>query len=210
VKENTMVIAISNPTVPPRVSFSTLARLMGPITPAKQMSLLRDHKYPTDGPKRSYQNAREQLVRHLVSGAALAPNAVGLRPYETNVLELAVAQGVAAPAGCRCRRPSPSRPSWQFHGVEISMFPDVLLTGPRGTGAMKFHLSQETLPKGVGAAMAALLHHYQAGVMNDASAIPMYSIVLEPRQGVTYSASGNQTRLLQNVDGLPCHHGTLA
>ena len=47
-------------TTNPRITVSTLARAMGPITLSSLATLLRGHKYNSAGPRRSYQAARRQ------------------------------------------------------------------------------------------------------------------------------------------------------
>jgi len=181
----------------PTVTFSTLAKLMGPSTPVGQASLLRGHKYPTDGPRRSYQNAQQQLVDHLTLQQPFNPHA-GLRPHEREVV-LALSQlGVPVPNGAACTKPSKRIPHWGFAGVDISAFPDVDLTSPSGLGAMKVHFGKDALPRGVGPAMAALLHHYKSHVLQQANVLPRHCLIYEARTGALHTC-GSPTRLLINV-----------
>lgn len=169
---------------------------MGPCTPTKFATLLKGHKYPTDGPKRSYQNARAQVIEHLVSQTPLAPNA--LRDHEREALTAFAATGYQLPAGVTATRPNTRQPHWSFHGVDISVFPDVELQSVGGTGALKVHFNKDPLPRGVGAAMAALIHHHQVTILGHNQTLPRHCIVYEARSGALYSC-GSTTRLLTSV-----------
>jgi hypothetical protein len=181
----------------PTVSFGTLAKIMGPTTPAGQAALLRGHKYPTDGPKRSYQNARNQLIEHLVAQRPFDPTA-SLRPHEREAVLALLQNGVPIPTQVRCSRPSTSAPHWTFCGVNISVFPDVELTGPNGHGALKVYFGKDPLARGVGASMAALLHHYKSQVLGQQNVTARHCLVYEARTG-SVRACGNSTRLLSNA-----------
>lgn len=183
----------------PKISFSTLAKLMGPTTPVALRNKLRDHKYPSDGPKRSYQNALRQAVGHIVDGATLDPEAANLRSWEQEAVGALAAMAISPPAGTRPSRPNPNAPDWQIGGVFISMYPDVELTGVNGVGAMKFHFTKERLARGVGTTMAALLWHYRSQVLRVANVNPAYCAVYEPRVGATYVPGRNPAAQVQNA-----------
>lgn len=183
----------------PRVSFSTLARLMGPSTPVRLTSLLRAHKYPTDGPRRSYQNAQKQVVSYAVNGNSFAPNASNLRDYERDVVLLLAQNGLPLPAGAKATRPSPKAPYWQFSGVRISFFPDVNLVRNLSAGALKVYFGKEPLPRGAGSSMAGLLAHYCRNVVGDGSTNVELCLVYEARTGKLYSPS-RSSRLLASVE----------
>jgi len=187
---------MSPKTATPTVSFSTLAKLMGPCTPVKQASLIRAHKYPTDGPKRSYQNARSQVIDHLVNQAPLNPGA--LREHERDAVQAFIASGYALPPGVAASRPTTRSPHWNFSGVDISVFPDVDLSSAAGLGALKVHFNKEALPRGVGPSMAALLHAYKTSVLGQ-TVSPRHCIIYEARTGALHACGGATSRLLSNV-----------
>lgn len=186
----------------PTVSFSTLAKIMGPGTPVTQATLVRGHKYPTDGPKRGYQNARNQFIEHAVSGVAFHPHA-GLRKHEQEAVLAMDQLGVPIPHGVTCARPATRGPHWNFSGVNISVFPDVDMTGANGLGAFKVHFGKDALARGVGSAMAALIHHYKTNVLGQQNVLPRHCLVYEARTGALHSC-GSPTRLLSNVQAA-CH-----
>jgi hypothetical protein len=191
-------LAAANRTVSqPTVSFSTLARLLGPSTPVKQSSLLRGHKYPSDGPKRSYQNAQKQLVDYLVNGSPINTAAMNLRGHERDALAQLNPAGVL-PNGVTASRPNAHAPAWQLHNVTISMYPDVELAGPSGVGALKAYFGKDPLARGVGASMAALLHFYKSHQLALPNVSPTYCMVLEVRTGALYTSS-NPSTLMKNV-----------
>jgi hypothetical protein len=181
----------------PTVTFGTLAKLMGPSTPVAQASLLRGHKYPTDGPKRSYQNARNQLIDHLVSQEPFMPHA-SLRPHEREVIAAMHVLGVPVPTGVTCARPTTLAPSWNFGGVNVSVFPEVELSSAAGLGALKVHFGKDALARGVGSSMAALLHHYKTQVLGQTDVLPRHCLVYEARTGALHTC-GSPARLITNV-----------
>jgi hypothetical protein len=185
--------AIAHPTV----SFSTLAKLMSPSTPVKQASLLRDHKYPAPGPKFSYRNAREQLIAHAVHGTPFSP-LLKLRPHELDAIRVMMKTAVPVPGGMTCFVPPANAPRWTFHGVDISVFPDVDLSGPTGLGALKAYFPKERLARGVGPTMAALLFHYKTQVLGQKNVSPRHCVIYEVRTGSLHACT-NPTKLLPNA-----------
>lgn len=182
----------------PRVSFSTLAKIMGAATPIAQARLLRGHKYPTDGPKRSYQGVRNQMVGYAVDGRPIDPNA-NLRPHERDAVIAMSQHPVRIPKGMTCTRPSTRAPYWRFCGVDISVFPDVDMTGQIGIGGLKGYFAQDPLGHGVGTCMAALLCHYKGTVLGQTQVQSRYCLVYEARTGDVHSAS-NSTRVLRTAE----------
>lgn len=173
-------------TAPPSVSFSTLAKVMGPLSPVALASRLRAHKYPTDGPKRSYQNALRQAVEHFVNGTSLNPLAANLRSHEQDAVAALAAMSIALPRGAIATRAPHNAPRWKLAGVSVSVVPDAVLTSGSDVGAIKLSLSKEPLPRGVGTAMAALLWHYQSVELGIPNVKPSLCIVYEPRASATY------------------------
>jgi len=184
----------------PTVTFSTLAKLMGSTTSSNLLTLLRGHKYPEDGPKRSYQNAQRQVIDHFVYGTPINPTGSALRAHETEALTAFTNNGLCLPASCTARRPSTGSPKWQFHGVEISVFPDVLVqsSGSVILGGIKVNFNKDSLARGVGPSMAALLHHYLANVLSMPLIASRSCFIYEARSGAVHSC-GSPTRLLASA-----------
>ncbi|MEM7157079.1 MAG: hypothetical protein AAF799_29775 [Myxococcota bacterium] len=177
----------------PRLTFSSLAKLMAPHTPMAQQTILTGHKYPRSGPMLGYVNALHHLVGLLKNGK---PGGRALRPHEQAVVNAFKAQPFKLPKGVKVlkQRPNAKQKYWHYHGVDISVFPDVLLDGPKGKGALKLYPNQEPLARGVGKTMATLLHHYMTSVNPAGQAHPSYCLVYEIRKGKFHRAgTGNAT-----------------
>lgn len=164
----------------PTVSLSTLARSIGPLSPAALTRLLAGHKHHSPGPRRSYQQAREQVICLLTDGTAVTPDAP-LRTHEREAVAAVARTRLPLPSRSRALRANARLPHWIIGGVRISMQPDVELDGSNGTGAAKIILTKERLAHGVGATMAALLWHYRRNVLGIESTRRDHCIVYEPR-----------------------------
>lgn len=164
----------------PTISLSTLARTMGPLSPATLTRLLSGHKHHAMGPRRSYQQAREQAIARLTDGTEFHLDAP-LRSHEREAIQAMARARLAIPARSRALRANARVPHWLIGGVRISMQPDIELDGAKGTGAAKIILTKERLPRGVGAAMASLLWHYRKNVLGIESTRRDHCIVFEPR-----------------------------
>lgn len=164
----------------PTITLSTLARAMGPLSPATLTRLLAGHKHHAIGPRRSYQKAREQAISLLTDGTALTLDAP-LRTHEREAIAAMARARLALPSRSRALRANARLPHWIIGGVRVSMQPDVELDGARGTGAAKIVLTKERLPRGVGNAMASLLWHYRRNVLGIESTRRDHCIVFEPR-----------------------------
>jgi len=163
----------------PTISLSTLAKAMGPLSPPALARLLSGHKYGFSGPRRSYQQAREQAISLLTDGTPPDVEAP-LRGYERDAVK-AIARGLRLPEHARAIRMRRKLPYWEIGGVRISMEPDVELDGENATGAAKVILTKEPLARGVGSAMAALMWHYRKNVLNVPMTDRAHCIVFEPR-----------------------------
>ena len=183
---------------PPRVSFSTLAKLMGPSTPVKVAGLLREHKYPSHGPKLSYRTARQQLIDLAVSQVPLNPLAP-TRKHEREAINAMLQYGVPLPNGFTCSVPRAHAPHWSFHGVEIAVFPELDLTSASGSGAFKAYFAKDKLARGVGSTMATLIHYYKTRILGQPNVRPQQCILWEVRSGAQFSA-GNSSKLLANAE----------
>ena len=164
----------------PSISFSTLARACGAITPSDLVTLLRGHKLRTTGAARGYQAARVQAIDFLVEGIPFAPEKV-TRPHEREVIARMARSRPRLPRWARAVRPSTRGPAWMLGGVRVSMFPDVVIDGGRSNGAAKLSFTKEPLAPGVGSAMASLLYHWRANVLRLPKTAKSHCLVFEPR-----------------------------
>jgi hypothetical protein len=164
----------------PRITLSTLARAMGPISPAALARLLRGHKLRSEGPRRSYQLACRQAVELFTDGTPLNSDAP-LRTHERDAVRAMQRMRLRIPAWLRAVRPTTRLPPLEIGGVSISIRPDVELEGLRESGAAKFAFTKAPLPRGVGSTMAALLWHHRRNVLGIASTRPGRCMVYEPR-----------------------------
>lgn len=164
----------------PTVTFSTLAKAMGPIRPTALARLLHGHKYPTQGPRRAYQVARKQAVDLLVDKSPLDPEAP-LRAYERDAVRALSRVRLYVPEWLRATRPSTRPEIWPLHGVRISMHPDVDLSGNVESGAVKFSFTKAPLAPHVGSAMASLLWYWRSRIVGVKTTLPAHCIVYEPR-----------------------------
>lgn len=177
----------------PTVSFSTLARVMGPSTPAELVNLLRGHKQRALGPRLSYRRALKQGIDFLVDG----------RPFDADEpLRAHEREAVGALIGCPPRLPLSTiavRPTerrmWDVGGVRVTVNPDILIHSRVDHGAAKFVFTKKPLPRGVGTLMASLLWYYLDRVARVDSARPGYCLVYEPRWARTYLSRERRDRL---------------
>lgn len=169
----------------PRLTFSALADVMSPHTPAGMRSIVRDSKYPRRGPILSYTNATRHMVGMLVDGR---PPSIELRDYEREVVEAFDRERLKLLRGCEIWRSNTRDRAWVHCGVEISMFAEVSVLSAKGNGCVKLHCAKEPLAKGVGKAMASLMAHYRTTVLSDQDTNPAYCLVYEVRTGKVHKA----------------------
>lgn len=169
----------------PRLTFSALSKLLAPHTPQGMMSILRDSKYPRTGPMLSYTNAEKHVVS-LLTGSG-SQNSI-LRPHEQDAVSIFIGNSFHLPTGVVAKRNNSHAAQWPFAGVEISVFPEVALSGPNGTGALKLYFGQKPLAKGVGKTMAGLIAHFRSAVLQDAATVPGYCLVYEVRTNKLHRA----------------------
>jgi len=187
----------------PRIGFSSLCEYLS-ATPVRQFSILREQKYPKPFRTASYTNAIAQIQAHVVDGGALQPDGRGLKPHEREVVVQLLQDGWRCPAP-HASRPQKDREPMVLRGVEISVYPDLILgdaTGKsRRTGALKLYLAKgRDLDEQVGAWMASFLYQYQVTVAGDKSASPDLCMVYDVRQTKCYEAGKSHKRLFQNVE----------
>ena len=164
----------------PTITLSTLARAMGPLSPAALTRLLAGHKHHALGPRRSYQRAREQAIAKLTDGTDFELD-LALRSHEREAIQAMARTHLHLPPRSRALRANARVPHWLIGGIRVSMQPDIELDGAKGTGAAKIILTKDRLPRGVGGAMASLLWHYRKNVLGIDTTRRDHCIVFEPR-----------------------------
>jgi hypothetical protein len=90
---------------------------------ARRLQLLTGHKYPKEGPKRSYQNATKQAVDLLVDGTPLDPGRANLRDHEAEAVASLGSIAIVLPPAVRAARSATNLPRWsnparQLQGVQ--------------------------------------------------------------------------------------------
>jgi hypothetical protein len=164
----------------PTVTFSTLAKAMGPTSLRALVRLLEGHKYDRAGPRRSYQNARRQAIELFADDVALRPGDE-LRRHEREAITAMARVPLPTPSRVRPIRPSVASSRWELAGVSISMLPDIEFHGLSESGAAKFVFNKTPLARGVGSMMAALLFHHRKNILGIASTRREQCVVYEPR-----------------------------
>jgi hypothetical protein len=205
----TIAMTIVNTIAPratPRVTFSVMAELLA-APPHRVMTILKKQKYPKPGPVFGYKKATEQACAHMVNGTPLNVNAPGLRKHEVAALTSLSGNTPTLPPGFDISQASrTNRPAWQINGVEISAYPDLMLTDPTSrTGAFKFYMKRDHLDEEVGASMASLLFYYESHVLGQQSTQAAYCMVWDVRAGIPHIAGGSHRRMigqLQNTCAL--------
>ncbi len=187
----------------PRVTFSSLAEILS--SPAHRLpSILTKQKFPTPGPVFGYKKATEKLIAWCVDG--VPPNSSELtREYEAAVIDL-ITENYATPNdligidSCSFSKP-PQVDSWSIDGVEVSVFPDLMveaeIKGKIKKGAVKFYMSKT--PTEVGSSLAALIYYHQKEVLGNSDVDPSLCAVVDVRNDELYVATGSYRRLVKQA-----------
>ena len=188
----------------PRLTFSALCEFLD-ATPTRQLSILRTHKYPSDGPMRSYAAALAQVKGYLVQGTPLNPEATNLAEYEREILQHLVSVEWRLPAGATAVYPNTQQATMSLGGVEISVVPDMYLEmvshGTRRTGAIKFFVAKSReLRAEPGKWMASLLYRYMLDQLHDPSVDPDLCCIYDIRQDEHHWATKSHKRLFQHIE----------
>jgi hypothetical protein len=178
----------------PRLTFSALANILAPHGAPAMMNIIADSKYPKVAQVISYADGCRAMAAFL---AGAPPIAASLEPHEIELFKLLKATPPKLPKGVSLSLPGPANahPKWSLSGVELSIVPDLLVSGPNGTGALKFHCAQAVLGRGVPKAMAELLHHYLHAELKKSSTVPEYCIVYSIRHNKLQSAAPVKAKL---------------
>lgn len=183
----------------PRMTFSALCEYLA-ATPVRQRSILKEQKYPTPAVW-SYRRAICQLQDFATVGTPLKSGAPNLAPHEKEVVDILIGNGWRVPAPT-ARKPNTHQPAFDLNGVELAVFPDLLLgASGHATGSLKFYFAKgKPLSPDVGQWMATLLHHYQTSILADASTDPRLCIVYDVRKNTSHAAAKRKVRLVKNVE----------
>lgn len=187
----------------PRMTFSALCEYLS-ASPVRQLSLLRAQKFPRGGAIRSYRNALHQIGEFAVHGVPLDPQAEKLEPHEQEIIMRLLEYDWRPPAP-QAAFPATRREPLVLQGVEISVYPDLLLADPTGparqTGAMKFYFRKsQKLDPNVGRWMASFLFQYKLQVEGDEDVDPDLCLVYDVRNDEYFEAGKSHKRLFNNVE----------
>lgn len=190
------------------MTFTAMCRYLA-ASPLAQTAILREQKFPRLAHVKNYDDALAQVQRFAISGQPLDPWARELQDHESEVIVKLLGDGWSIPADAATRPPI-GKHVVSFHGVAISIHPDLTLIGKRrrkhATGALKFFFPKtyELDPDAAGW-MASLLYYHRHEVLQDAIAHPDLCMVYDVRTGQAYQATGRYTALVKQVSEA-CRH----
>lgn len=182
-----------------RLSFSAMCEYLA-SSERRRISLLKEQKYPTDGPKRSYVDARERIRAFAIQQQPLST--AGMRDYEGEVIQCLIDSAWCPPTPQSVRPPTRDR-ELLVEGVEIKAYPDLLCLDPQSgrDGAIKFYFGKSTaLDPGVAQHMATVLYHFERDILANQRVHPSLCTVYDVRQDVEYTASKSTKRLMGNIE----------
>jgi hypothetical protein len=185
------------------MTFSSLCEYLD-ASPVRQRSILSAQKYPTGGPVRSYSTALSQITEFAINGTPLAPQAEGLETWEREIVDELWRNDWRPPAP-QVRRPSTHQAPMNVNGVDVSVYPDLLLADPQEgrprTGALKFYFRKtKPLSGDVGRWMASFLYRYKIEVERDETASPDLCLIYDVRNDQYFEAGKSHKRLFANVE----------
>ncbi|MBK8235897.1 MAG: hypothetical protein IPK74_10095 [Deltaproteobacteria bacterium] len=166
----------------------------------RRLSLLKEQKYPTDGPKKSYVDARERIRAFAIQRQPLS--IAGMRDHEAEIIQCLVDNEWAPPAPQSSRPPTRDR-ELLVEGVEIKAYPDLLCSDPQSgrDGAIKFYFGKSApLDPSVAQHMATVLYYFEREIMTNQRVHPSLCAVYDVRQDVEYIASKSTKRLMGNIE----------
>lgn len=192
----------TKPRVTPRITFSALCEFLS-ATPTRQLGILRQQKAPKPSVVKSYSGAIRQIQNFAIDKRPLNPDASDLEQHEQEVIEELLNNDWSVPAA-KASRPGKTN-AMKVKGVEISVFPDLLLSESTGkkskTGALKFYCPKSReLDAEVGRWMASFLFHYSHKILADGDADPNLCMIYDIRADEYYEAGKSYKRLFQNVE----------
>ncbi|HET9626340.1 MAG TPA: hypothetical protein VFP84_33495 [Kofleriaceae bacterium] len=185
------------------MSFSALCQYIGASTATARRNILRQQKYPADGPMLSYVAAEQRIISHLVDHAPLDSNVEPAHCREA----LEMFAGFGWPIrDIVFSRPSTYQPKMLIGLVEISLKPSLLLTDIRGRrGACKLFFrkapaeDKPQLEEAVARKMASLLYYYGHDFQLESEYAPELCSVWCVRDGEIINSTGRLSRLLDDV-----------
>ncbi len=153
------------------ITFSGLCQYLGATTPTARRNILRQQKFPTDGPMLSYIAAEQKIISHLVDGAPLALNVD--QPHCREVIEI-FGETKWPRKRLTFARPSTTQTPLVLEGVEVSLKPSLLVRRDDGqVGACKLFFrkapteDRPQLDDAVAKRMASLLYFYGSQFLKD-------------------------------------------
>ena len=187
----------------PRMTFAAMCEYLR-ASPARQLSILREQKFPKNFIVRGYANALQQAVNFAVDGVPLNPNASDLESHEQEIVQELLSNAWVNPATNAARPPTNQAPM-MISGVEISVFPDLVLADSSGkkpvTGALKFYCTKsKELDPQVGRWMASFLYFYRLNITNDSTSHCDYCLIYDVRKNEYYEAGKSCKQLFQNIE----------
>lgn len=186
----------------PQMTFTAMCRFLV-ASHVRQLSILRDQKFPHPGPIRSYDRARTQTIDFAVDGRPLDPDDLELEPYEREVIGDLIEHDWSPPAPLVQRAP-PERAPFVVHGVQIDVEPDLRLGDSSGrkamSGALKLYFIKHELSPRTGRWMASLLYHDLMHVEHDPHAHPDLCLIYDVRRDEYHSAGRSYSQLFRNVE----------
>lgn len=190
---------MSVPSVVPRLSFSAMCEYLS-VSERRRLSLLKEQKYPADGPKKSYADTRERIRAFAIHQKQLST--AGMREYEGEVVTCLIDNAWTPPTSHSTRPPTRDR-ELLVEGVEIKAYPDLLCSDPQNLqeGAIKFYFGK-TLPldPSVAQQMATVLYYFEREVPGNERIHPSLCTVYDVRQDLEYVASKSTKRLISNIE----------
>lgn len=195
------------------ITFSSLCQYLGANTATGRRNILKQQKYPTDGPMLSYVNAEQRIISHLVDGAPI--DTAADPAHNREVLELFVAAKWPN-KGLKFLRPSNTLPKLPIGRVELSLKPSVLVVDANGeTGASKLFFKKPPsedkpqLDDAVARKMASLLYYYGHEFLADATYSPRLCSVWCVRDQEVVQSTGRLSKLLDDVHAACAEIATL-
>nr|HEX4316264.1 hypothetical protein [Kofleriaceae bacterium] len=185
------------------ITFSGLCQYLGANTPTARRAILRQQKFPTDGPMLSYIAAEQRIIGHLVDGGGL--NLVFDQSHCREVVEI-YAQTSWPLNGLTFLRPSTSQERVLINDVEISVKPSLLVRREDGrVGACKLFFRKPPaeghpqLEESVAKRMASLLFYYGSEFNKDDRYTPELCSIWCVRDGEIIRSTGRLSKLTSDV-----------
>jgi hypothetical protein len=186
------------------ISFSGLCQYLSASTPTARRSILRQQKFPSEGPMLSYVAAEQRIVSHLVDGMQLSKAGID-QSHCQEVVEL-FGKIKWPTKALTFARPNPNQERVVIEDVEISLKPSLLVRrGDGRVGACKLFFrkppadDKPQLEEPVAKRMASLLYFYGSQVLKDAAYAPDLCSVLCVRDGEIIPPTGRLSKLMTDV-----------